>query len=88
MAAFQTLNSSLILSTADMEYHGRVQSLIMLSYSAFGLAALPFGIVADQVGLQETMVGMGLAVVLAAGHNHLWGLRSGRGAATRSIDGL
>ena len=49
MAGFQALNGSLVLATADMEYHGRVQSLIMLSFSAFGLAALPFGILADAV---------------------------------------
>jgi predicted MFS family arabinose efflux permease len=72
MAGFQALNGSLVLATADMEYHGRVQSLIMLSFSAFGLAALPFGILADAVGLRETMVGMGIAVVLAAIHSTLW----------------
>lgn len=71
-SAFQALNGSLILSIADMEYHGRVQSLIMLSFSAFGLAALPFGILADTIGLRETLVGMGAIVCLAALHSHLW----------------
>lgn len=71
-SAFQALNGSLILSIADMEYHGRMQSLIMLSFSAFGLAALPFGILADAVGLRETMAGMGVAVCLAAVHSNLW----------------
>lgn len=71
-AAFQALNGSLILSIADMAYHGRVQSLIMLSFSAFGLAALPFGILADAVGLRETLVGMGAIVCLTAVHSHLW----------------
>lgn len=86
MAAFQTLNSSLVLSTADMEYHGRVQSLIMLSYSAFGLAALPFGIVADWFGLRETMVGMGVAVALAALHSQLWRDRQARRATAPPAD--
>ena len=71
-SAFQALNGSLILSIADMEFHGRMQSLIMLSFSAFGLAALPFGILADTVGLRETMAGMGVSVCLAAIHSHLW----------------
>ena len=44
----------------------------MLSFSAFGLAALPFGIIADAVGLRETMAGMGVIVCLAAIHSHLW----------------
>ena len=72
MSAFQSLNGSLILSSADMEYHGRVQSLIMLSFSAFGLAALPFGVIADRVGLRETMAGMGVAVILTAAHSTWW----------------
>jgi len=71
-SAFQSLNGSLILSIADMAYHGRVQSLIMLSFSAFGLAALPFGMLADAVGLRETMAGMGVVVCITALHSHLW----------------
>ena len=76
MAGFQALNGSLVLATADMEYHGRVQSLIMLSFSAFGLAALPFGILADAVGLRETMVGMGVAVLFAALQSDVWRRRN------------
>lgn len=76
MAGFQALNGSLVLATADMEYHGRVQSLIMLSFSAFGLAALPFGIVADAFGLRATMVGMGVAVLLAALQSDVWRRRN------------
>jgi MFS family permease len=71
-SAFQSLNGSLILSIADMAFHGRVQSLIMLSFSAFGLAALPFGMLADAVGLRETMAGMGVVVCITAIHSHLW----------------
>ncbi|MEM8708484.1 MAG: MFS transporter [Actinomycetota bacterium] len=85
MSGFQSLNGSLILSSADMEYHGRVQSLIMLSFSAFGLAALPFGIIADEVGLRETMVAMGIAVVLVTAHSQLWRRRI---VATRTPDPL
>ena len=44
----------------------------MLSFSAFGLAALPFGVIADQVGLRETMVAMGIAVILTATHSAWW----------------
>ncbi len=61
-AAFQGLNNSLALKLAPVEYHGRVQSLLMLSFSGFGLAALPLGIVADAVGLRETLSAMGVAV--------------------------
>ncbi|MCC6388740.1 MAG: MFS transporter [Dehalococcoidia bacterium] len=58
-AAFQTLNTSLTMSLADHEYHGRVQSLTSLGWSFFGIAALPIGMVADHIGLRETLALMG-----------------------------
>jgi MFS family permease len=64
MLAFQTTNQSLLMSRSDMEYHGRIQGLIMLSFGAFGIAALPLGLLADAVGLRWTLGGMGVAVVL------------------------
>lgn len=64
-AAFQTLNNSLVMGMTDHEYHGRVQAMNMLSWSLFGLAALPLGILADHIGLRETMVFMGLFCVAA-----------------------
>ena len=65
-AAFQALNNSLVLSIAPVEYHGRVQSLLMLGFSGFGFAALPLGIVADAVGLRPTLTVMGIVVALIA----------------------
>lgn len=65
-AAFQALNNSLILSNTPVEYHGRVQSLLMLSFSGYGLAALPIGIIADAAGLRETMVSLGVLVGVVA----------------------
>jgi MFS family permease len=67
MLAFQTANQSLLIARSDMEYHGRIQGLIMLSFGAFGIAALPLGVVADAVGLRWTLAGMGVAVVLLMG---------------------
>jgi MFS family permease len=64
-SAFQSLNNALVLGNSDPEYHGRVQSLMMLSFSGFGMAALPLGAVADAVGLRETMVGMGSVAAAA-----------------------
>ncbi len=65
-AAFQALNNSLVLGIAPVEYHGRVQSLLMLGFSGFGFAALPLGIVADAVGLRPTLTAMGLVVMAIA----------------------
>ena len=62
-AAFQTMNNSLVMAMTDHEYHGRVQAMNMLSWSLFGLASLPIGLLADAVGLRETLVLMGLFCV-------------------------
>ena len=66
-AGFQAMNNSLVLALSDLEYHGRVQSLMMLSFSGFGMAALPLGVLADAIGLRETIAIMGTVVVVAMG---------------------
>jgi predicted MFS family arabinose efflux permease len=67
MLAFQTTNQSLLISLSDLEYHGRVQGLIMLSFGAFGVAALPLGMLADAVGLRWTFAAMGAGVIAVVG---------------------
>ena len=69
-SVFQALNNSLLLTSTPVEYHGRVQSLLMLSFSGFAVAALPIGVVADAVGIRATLVGLGILVlvVMAAAH--------------------
>lgn len=64
-AGFQAMNNSLVLTLSELEYHGRVQSLMMLSFSGFGMAALPLGALADHIGLRRTLAIMGASVVLA-----------------------
>ena len=39
------------LTLSDIEYHGRMQSMVVLGFSGFGLAALPLGLLADAVTL-------------------------------------
>ena len=55
---FQTTTQSLMLSLSDFDYHGRMQSMVVLGFSGFGLAALPLGLVADAVTLRFTLVAM------------------------------
>ena len=62
-AGFQAMNNSLVLAMSELEFHGRVQSLMMLSFSGFGMAALPLGALADAIGLRETLSIMGATVV-------------------------
>jgi MFS family permease len=63
-AGFQSMNNSLVLALSDFEYHGRIQSLMMLSFSGFGMAALPLGATADAVGLRPTLAAMGVLTIL------------------------
>lgn len=65
-AAFQSMNGTIALSAADPALHGRVQSLLSLGFSAFGLASLPLGVLADVIGLDVTFGLMGAAVIVVA----------------------
>jgi MFS family permease len=62
-SAFQSMNNSLVLGLTDPGFHGRLQSLMMLSFSGFGMAALPLGMLADRIGLRSTFVLMGAVTV-------------------------
>lgn len=64
-SSFQSLNNSLTMSMSEDQYHGRVQSISMLSWSLFGIVALPIGIVADHIGLRETLAFQGAIVIFA-----------------------
>ncbi|MDA3038741.1 MAG: MFS transporter [Actinomycetota bacterium] len=64
-SGFQAMNNSLALNIAAFEFHGRIQSLMMLSFSGFGMAALPLGALADVIGLRQTLAAMGSIVIVA-----------------------
>lgn len=64
-SGFQGVNNSLTMQSTDGPYQGRVQSISMLSWSLFGLMSLPIGILADQIGIQETLVILGVVVMVS-----------------------
>jgi MFS family permease len=64
---FQTTTQSLMLSLSDVDYHGRMQSMVVLGFSGFGLAALPLGLLADATTLAVTLVAMGVVVLILTG---------------------
>lgn len=77
-AGFQSMNATLALSLSDSAYHGRVQSLLGLGFSAFGLVSYPLGLLADAIGLRQTLAGMGVTTfILVVGGELLW--RTNRG---------
>jgi predicted MFS family arabinose efflux permease len=73
---FQALNNTLALRDTDPAYHGRVQGLLMMSFGAFGVAAMPLGALADAIGVRPTIALMGVAAVLVMCGYLLWGHRS------------
>lgn len=60
---FQTTTQSQMLALSDIDYHGRMQSMVVLGFSGFGLAALPLGLLADAVTLEVTLAAMGVVVL-------------------------
>jgi MFS family permease len=60
---FQTTTQSLMLALSDVDYHGRMQSMVVLGFSGFGLAALPLGLLADAITLEATLAVMGIFVI-------------------------
>jgi len=81
-AGFQSLNNALSISYSDSRYHGRVQSLNMLSWSLFGIASMPIGVVADLIGIRETLmiagvVGVGSVLALHV-VGRVWGAEEDR----------
>ena len=74
---FQTTTQSQMLALSDIDYHGRMQSMVVLGFSGFGLAALPLGLLADAVTLEVTLAAMGV-VVLAVSAGFAWKRRQHR----------
>ncbi|MBI2761311.1 MAG: MFS transporter [Chloroflexi bacterium] len=65
---YQTLNNTLVMTSTDAAYQGRVMSVYMISMSLMPLSALPVGIIVDHVGARPTLgfAGAAVAAVVAA----------------------
>lgn len=68
-SGFQLLNNAIIMQETDPHYFGRVISLTMLAFGFNGIAAYPYGALADAIGERETMfvMGAGCLAVVAIG---------------------
>ncbi len=62
---FQMMNNSLIMQESEPQFFGRVMSLTMMAWGFNGLAGLPFGIMADSMGERQTLMLMGILVMIA-----------------------
>jgi MFS family permease len=63
---YQSLSNTIALGLADESHRGRVQSLLMLSFAGFGIAALPLGLLAERIGLRPAISIMGIVATAAA----------------------
>jgi MFS family permease len=61
---FTTLHGAVILRSTDPRYMGRVMSLGMLAFGAFGLISVPVGMAADRFGEGAVLAVMGSVVCL------------------------
>lgn len=64
IAGYQATNNSLVLTESELEYHGRMQSLMMFGWSGGAIASLPLGLLADAIGLRSTLALMGAGCFL------------------------
>jgi MFS family permease len=64
-AGYQSLSNTIALNMTEAPIQGRVQSLVMLSFAGFGIAAAPLGLLAEVIGLRPAIVVMG-AIALTA----------------------
>ena len=56
---YQSLSNAIALNMTSDTHQGRVQSLMMLSFAGFGIAAAPLGLLAEAIGLRSAIVAMG-----------------------------
>jgi MFS family permease len=78
-SAFQSLNNALAMMLSEPRYHGRVQALLGIGWSLFGIVSLPLGVVADAIGIRATLALMGLSAVITVAGLHLLAVLIGAG---------
>ena len=61
---YMTLNNTMIMGATKPEFHGRVMSVYMLTFSIFPLMSGPLGVLADQTGAVRTFVFLGSTILL------------------------
>ncbi len=61
---YWALNNTMVLGSTSPRYYGRVMSVYMLSWSVMPFAALPESALADLLGVQTMLAGVGALLVL------------------------
>jgi predicted MFS family arabinose efflux permease len=63
--SYWALNSTLVLSATSPEYYGRVMSVYMISWAVSPFVAFPESALADWIGVQWLVVGVGVTLIAA-----------------------
>lgn len=63
--AYWALNSTLVLSASSPEYYGRVMSVYMISWAVSPFVGFPESALADLIGVQWLVVGIGVTLIAA-----------------------
>lgn len=58
---FLSLNGSMAMRYTHRDYYGRVNAVILFGFALNGLIGFPIGVLADAIGIRETMFGLGIA---------------------------
>ena len=64
LTTFQTLNMTMIMTSAREEYYGRVMSIMMITFSTMPMMAAPLGFIADRIGAPSLFIAQGVAVAV------------------------
>jgi predicted MFS family arabinose efflux permease len=73
---FQSLNGAVIARETEARYIGRVMSITLIAFGAFGLMALPTGLLADAIGERPTLATLGGVLALWSAVMWAWAARS------------
>lgn len=63
IAAFQTLNSAIVLRATDAAYYGRVMGFMQVAWGLINLTSLPVGMLADALGERTVLSCAGVLLV-------------------------
>ena len=66
-SGYMTMNNTLLIMNAGPEYHGRVMSLGMMSFSMMPLGSVPVSWIVDQLGAPMTIGVAGILLTLVVG---------------------
>jgi len=63
--SYMVINNTMVFACSEPRFHGRVMAVYMLTWSVMPVAAMPIAALADAVGVQRIVAGLGLILLLA-----------------------